>query len=578
MNKFLRGPGRYVWKYRRPIGIGLGAVVIKDVLSTAMPLIVREGVDSLGSGGGLRKLLWLGLILIVITAVKGLFQYAMRVIMIGASRDIEYDLRGRLFAHLARLDPAFYANTRTGDIMARATNDLNAIRMMLGPGVMYWSETVLTVVLAVAVMAWVDWKLTLVALAPAPLLSLFVFIFGKHIHARFQTIQRLFSDVSNQVQENLAGVRVLRSYVQEEAELASFEKLNREYIRESMRLGIISGLFHPVLEAMIGVSLLVVLWIGGLRLIEGDLTIGSFLMFNFYLGMLGWPMVALGWVVNLMQRGMASWTRLQEIFEAEPRFAAGAGRKLGDVKGEIELRNVTVEYDSVRALDSVSLHIPAGTSMAIVGHTGGGKSTLVQLIPRMLDPTSGEVLLDGIDIREIDPGELRRVIGFVPQETFLFSASMAENIALGAPGATPEDMQKAADRAGLSSDLAGFPKGLDTEVGERGLTLSGGQKQRTAIARALVRDPRILILDDALSSVDTVTEEQILEHLRVLMHGRTTILISHRVSTVRHADRIVVIENGRIAESGSHEELIALGGYYSDLHQKQMLEEELEAI
>jgi ATP-binding cassette subfamily B protein len=578
MRQFLRGPGRYLWKYRRPIGLGLAAVVIKNVLAVAMPLLVREGVDSLGSGGGLRKLLWLAAAIVSITAVKGLFQYAMRVILIGASRDIEYDLRTRLFAQLARLDPAFYAGTRTGDIMARATNDLGAIRQMLGPAVMYWTETLLTVGLSVGVMAWVDWRLTLVALAPAPLISIAVFIFGRRIHARFQVIQRLFSDVSSQVQESLAGVRVLRSYVQEKAELEAFERLNRSYVRESMRLGITTGLFHPVLEALIGVSLLVVLWVGGRRLIEGDLTIGSFLMFNFYLGMLGWPMIALGWVVNLMQRGMASWARLQEIFDAEPRFASGSGRKLGEVRGEIELKNVTVEYGPVRALDSVSLRIPAGTSMAIVGHTGGGKSTLVQLIPRMLDPSEGQVLLDGVDVREIDPGELRRVIGFVPQETFLFSATMAENIALGALEATREEMQTAADRAGLSADLAGFPKGLDTEVGERGLTLSGGQKQRTAIARALVRDPRILILDDALSSVDTVTEERILEHLRVLMRGRTTILISHRVSTVRHAGRIVVIENGRIVEAGSHDELINLGGYYADLHQKQMLEEELEAI
>ncbi|MEZ5399125.1 MAG: ABC transporter ATP-binding protein [Bryobacteraceae bacterium] len=580
LERAFRGLWPYLWKYRRTMGLGLSALVLKDVFAATIPLFMKAGVDSLTAGFGVSKLVWFTAGLLAFTAIKGVFQYAMRVILIGASRDIEYDLRARLFDRLLLLDSGFYAENRTGDIMARATNDMNAVRMMLGPGLMYWVETSLTFVLAVTVMLWVDWKLTLIALAPTPLVSVAVMIFGRRIHARFQKIQGLFSDISSRVQENLAGVRVLRAYAQEDAELARFEKVNRAFIGENIRLGVLSGVFMPVLEALIGLAFLVVLWAGGRRLLAGDLTIGSFLMFNFYLGMLGWPMIAMGWVVNLMQRGAASWERLEAMMLRDPAFAAGAGGRAvpEPFRGEIRLENVSVEFGATKALDGIDLTIPAGSSLAIAGHTGGGKSTLVNLIPRLIDPTRGRVLIDGVPVKDLDAGELRQTIGFVPQETFLFSATLGENIALGAPEATAEDQRRAAERAGLGPDIAGFPKGLETEVGERGLTLSGGQKQRTAIARALVRDPKILILDDALSSVDTVTEETILENLRRLMHGRTTILISHRVSTIRHADRIVVVENGRLVEQGSHDELIRLGGYYADLHQKQLLEEELEAI
>lgn len=575
-----RGLRPYLWKYRRTMGLGLGALVLKDLFAAVIPLFLKAGVDSLTQGFGISKLLWFTGGLLAFTAIKGVFQYGMRVILIGASRDIEYDLRQRLFDRLLGLHSGFYSGNRTGDIMARATNDMNAVRMMLGPGLMYWVETSLTFVLAVLVMLYVDWKLTVIALAPAPLVSVAVIVFGKRIHARFLRIQSLFSDISSRVQENLAGVRVLRAYSQEEPELAEFARLNRSFIGENIKLGVLSGIFMPVLESLIGLAFLVVLWAGGQRLLAGDLTIGSFLMFNFYLGMLGWPMIAMGWVVNLMQRGAASWERLEALMTEQPPFAAGSGtRTLPDpLRGEIVFEDVTVEFGVIKALDGVSLRIPAGSSLAVVGHTGGGKSTLVQLIPRLLDPTRGRVLLDGVPVSELDPADLRRVIGFVPQETFLFSATLGENIAFGATGTSNAERELAAVQAGLGPDIASFPNGLDTEVGERGLTLSGGQKQRTAIARALVRDPKILILDDALSSVDTVTEETILENLRRAMHGHTTILISHRVSTVCHADRIVVIEDGRIAEQGSHEELIGLGGYYADLHQKQLLEEELEAI
>ena len=562
------------------MGLGLGSLVMKDLLGAALPLVIKAGVDGLTGGVTLRNLLWFGLALLGLAALKGYFQYWMRVQLIGISRDIEYDLRNRLFAHLMRMDQGFYSRYRTGDIMARATNDLNAVRMMLGPGVMYWTETSITFVLAMAVMFYTDWKLTLVALAPGPLVSVAVIVFGRKIHARFEKIQALFSDISSRVQENLTGVRVIRAYVQEEAELEQFEKLNQDYIRQNLKLGVTSGLFMPMLEALIGMAFLIVLWAGGKRLLDGQITLGSFMMFNVYMGMLAWPMIAMGWVVNLMQRGKASVERLNEIFSQQPDIASreGARRLDGEVRGEIEFRNTVVRYAGRAALDGVSLTLPAGHTVAIVGHTGSGKSTLVQLIPRLMDPSEGSVHLDGVDLRELDPAELRRQIGFVPQETFLFSATLRENIAFGIETATTEEIERAARIAGLGPDIEGFPDGLETRVGERGITLSGGQKQRTAIARAIVRNPRILILDDALSSVDTLTEERILNHLAGVMRGRTTILISHRVSTVRNADRIYVIENGQVAESGTHLELLGAGGYYADLHQKQLLEEELEAI
>jgi ATP-binding cassette subfamily B protein len=451
--------------------------------------------------------------------------------------------------------------------------------MMLGPGIMYWFETSLTFLLAVVIMARVDWRLAIYAILPAPAVSLVVVTFGRRIHDRFERIQAMFSDISSRVQENLAGVRMIRAFVQERAELRRFEELNRQYIAQNLKLVRIQGVFQPLLEVLIGATFLIVLWLGGRDVLRGRISMGSFVMFNTYMGMLVWPMIALGWVVNLMQRGRASLERINQILDERPTIHAPDDPvPLGAVRGEIEFRGVSVDYGGARALDEVDLRVPPGATVAVVGHTGSGKSTLVSLVPRLFDPTSGAVLLDGIDLRSADPAEIRRAIGFVPQETFLFSATIAENIAFGVESATPAEIRRAAEMAGIAEDIEGFPEGYDTMVGERGITLSGGQKQRTAIARALVRNPPILILDDALSSVDTLTEERILNHLAGVMRGRTVILISHRVSTVRQADTIVVLERGRIVERGSHAELVARGGYYADLSQKQMLEEELEAI
>ena len=577
--KNLRPLVPYLKRYRSGLFWGGLCVLFNNGIWILFPQVLRRAVNDLHSGVTRQKLLTYSLLVVAIALAKGIFQFLTRWVVIGISRDIEFDLRNDLFAHLERLSYSYYQRNRTGDIMARATNDLNAVRMMLGPGVMYWFETSLTFILAIAIMTRVDWRLAIFAVMPAPAVSLAVILFGRVIHDRFEKIQAMFSDISSRVQENLAGVRMIRAFVQEKAEMRRFEELNRAYIAQNIRLVRVQGFFQPLLEALIGVTFLVVLWVGGQQVLAGRISVGSFVMFNTYMGMLVWPMIALGWVVNLMQRGSASLQRINDILREQPSIAAPPDAvRLGAVRGEIEFRGVTVDYGSGPALNGVDLHIPAGATLAVVGHTGSGKSTLVNLLPRLFDPTSGAVLLDGIDLRRADPAELRRQIGFVPQETFLFSATIAGNIAFGVEGATHEQIRRAAEMAGLAGDIEGFPLGYDTLVGERGITLSGGQKQRTAIARALLREPRILILDDALSAVDTQTEEQILTHLAGVMRGRTVILISHRVSTVRQAGAIVVLERGQIVERGTHEELVQAGGYYADLCQKQMLEEELEAI
>ena len=569
----------YFVRHRRNLALGFAALVAKSLAGIAWPLIMKQGIDRTTRGFSLEAVWWLAGAIIVFSAVKGFFQYWMRVLMVGVSRDIEYDLRNDLFAKLLSLSTDFHGRMRTGDIMARLTSDLNAVRMMQGPGVMYWCETVITFVLAVAVMLSADWRLTLAALLPAPLISYVVVHFGQKIHHRFEAIQSMFSSISSRVQENITGVRVIRAYVQEEAELRRFASLNRDYIERNLKLVRDTGIFYPLLGALVSVTFLIVLGVGGTRVLSGQLTLGEFVMFQGYMNMLVWPLIAFGWVTNLTQRGTASLKRLKEILDEEPTIAAplhGARDLPQPLRGEIEFRDVRVEHGGRPAIDGLSLRIAAGATVAIVGPTGCGKTTLVSLIARLRDPNSGTVLLDGIDLREFDPPQLRAAIGFVPQETFLFSTTLAGNIAFGDRTADQPRIAAAAASAGLATDIAGFPLGYQTLVGERGISLSGGQKQRTAIARALLRQPRILILDDALSSVDTVTEDRILHALAQETAGRTAILISHRVSTVKDADQIIVLEAGKIVEQGTHPELLALNGAYAHLYQKQLLEEAIE--
>ena len=568
----------YLKRYRWGFVVGALCIVLSNGAQAGLPRVIGNAAQSSASGVTRHKLLIFTLQVLALAVVRGIFLFLTRWIVIGISRDIEFDLRNDLFAHLETLSYSYYQRMRTGDIMARVTNDLNAVRMLMGPAIMYSANTLVFTAAALWFMVRNSPKLTLYAFLPLPIVSVTIQYFGRRIHERFERIQAMFSDISARAQENFSGARVIRAYVQEEAEIASFEAANQEYVARSLKLVRLMGMLWPTLELMLGMALVLVLWIGGREVLAGRMQIGAFTAFNIYMMQLTFPIIALGWVVNIFQRGTASLVRLNEILQEKPAIQDESEAKERPVEGEIEFRGLNFEYDGKVVLHNLNLRILAGTSMAIVGPTGSGKSTLVNLIPRVYDAAPGMVLLDGRPIREFPVVSLRQNIGFVPQETFLFSDRIRENIALGVESASDEEIHEAADAANIAVDIEGFPERYQTMVGERGITLSGGQKQRTAIARALIRNPRILILDDALSSVDTHTEDKILNHLREVMRGRTTIFISHRVSTVRNADRIAVLHGGKIVELGTHDELLALNGYYCDLYNKQLLEEELAEV
>ena len=589
--KSLRPLFPYFKKYWRGYVLGTICVFCNNGIWVLFPQVIRRAVDGMLQGVTRQKLLTYALLLLAVAAIKGIFQFLTRWVVIGISREIEFDLRNDLFRHLESLSYSYYQRTRTGDIMARATNDLNAVRALLGPAIMYSANTVVFTALAVAFMLSISPKLTIYAFLPLPVVSIVVQYFGKRIHERFERIQAMFSEISARAQENFSGARVIRAYVQEEPEIASFETSNREYIARSLKLVRLMGMLWPTLETMLGMAIVLVLWLGGREVLFGRITPGDFVAFNTYMVQLTWPIIALGWVINIFQRGTASMGRINEILTEKPEIQDGpevripsGGNVLTNapaptsIQGAIEFRGVNFAYNGTVVLDDVNLRIPAGTSLAIVGPTGSGKTTLVSLIPRIYDTAPGTVLIDGRPIREYSLEFLRKQIGFVPQETFLFSETIRENIAFGKEDATDEEVRAAAEAANIAADIEEFPDEYQTMVGERGITLSGGQKQRTAIARAIIRNPRILVLDDALSSVDTQTEDKILNHLREVMQGRTTIFISHRVSTVRNADQIAVLHGGRVVELGTHDELLARDGYYTDLYNKQLLEEELAQV
>jgi ATP-binding cassette subfamily B protein len=566
--------------------LGTICVFLTNGIWILFPQIILRAVDDLYLGVTRHKLVTYALLLLAVAAGKGIFQFLTRWVVIGVSREIEFDLRNDLFRHLEGLSYSYYQRTRTGDIMARATNDLNAVRMLLGPAIMYSANTIVFTAGALAFMLSISPKLTLYAFLPLPIVSITIQHFGRKIHERFERIQAMFSDISARAQENFSGVRVVRAYVQEEAEIAAFETANQEYIKRSLKLVRLMGMLWPTLETMLGLAIVLVLWLGGREVISHRISVGEFVAFNTYMVQLTWPIIALGWVINIFQRGTASMGRINEILTEKPEIEDSEEVKRStsetlaptQIRGEIEFRNLNFSYNSTPVLRDINLRIPAGNSLAIVGPTGSGKTTLVSLIPRIYDAEPGSVLIDGIPIREYPIATLRHNLGFVPQETFLFSETVRENIAFGKEDATDDDVRSAARTASIAEDIESFPEQYKTIVGERGITLSGGQKQRTAIARAIIRNPRILILDDALSSVDTHTEDKILNHLREIMQGRTTIFISHRVSTVRNADRIAVLHNGRIVELGTHDELVAKDGYYTGLYNKQLLEEELAEV
>src|ERR1700683_2747302 len=568
----------YLKRYRWGFVVGALCILLSNGAQAGLPRVIGNAAQSLESGVTRHKLLLFTLQVLALAVVRGIFLFLTRWIVIGISRDVEFDLRNDLFAHLETLSYSYYQRTRTGDIMARATNDLNAVRMLMGPAIMYSANTIVFTAAALWFMVHNSPKLTMYAVLPLPIVSVTIQYFGRRIHERFERIQAMFSDISARAQENFSGARVIRAYVQEEAEIASFESANQEYIKRSLKLVRLMGMLWPTLELMLGLAMVLVIWIGGREVLAGRMQIGGFTSFNIYMMQLTCPVIALGWVVNIFQRGTASLIRLNEIMNEQPEIKDEPAARDREVEGGIEFRGVNFSYEGQPVLPDLNLRIPAGNSIAIVGPTGSGKTTLGNLIPRIYDAAPGMVLIDGRPIREFSVASLRKNIGFVPQETFLFSDRIRENIALGVESASDEAIHEAAEAANIASDIESFPEQYQTMVGERGITLSGGQKQRTAIARALIRNPRILILDDALSSVDTHTEDKILNHLREVMQGRTTIFIYHRVSTVRNADRIAVLHDGRIVESGTHDELLALNGYYSDLYNKQLLEEELAEV
>jgi ATP-binding cassette, subfamily B, multidrug efflux pump len=569
----------YFAPYRRILIAGTACVFVMNVVKVTAPLVLRHAVDDLAVEVVHSKLLQYAGLLIAIALLQGVFLFTQRRLLINMSRDIEYDLRNDFYAHLQKLPFEFYQTHRTGDLMARATNDLSAVRMIVGPALMYSMNTVFAMALLLPLMISINWRLTLLAFLSMPLVATATNYFSKRIHDRFEKVQEYFGTVSNRAQESLAGVRVIRAYTQEEAEIESFKKVNHEFVDRNLQLIRLSGIFHPILQFFIGLGFIAVLWFGGSLVVSGKISIGEFVQFTLYLGLLVWPMIALGWVINIFQRGMASMGRMHSIMSIEPTIRDTGGSIDKAIDGQIEFRNLTFSYGEARepALSDINLIIEAGQTVAFVGGVGSGKSTMMNLVTRLLDAEPGQVLIDGRSIREIPLALLRSSIGYVPQETFLFSETIAENIAFGVEHATAEDIERAATEAGIAEDILEFPEGFQTLVGERGITLSGGQKQRTAIARALIRRPRILILDDALSSVDTYTEEKILGHLRRIMSGRTSLIVSHRVSTVKDADLIVVLDDGRIAERGTHDSLIARGGLYAELYEKQLLEEELAA-
>ena len=568
----------YLARYKGRYLTGFAALLIAQGVGIIIPLIIKAGIDGMRRRAAGRDLLLIAGLILGVALVKAVFQFWMRWILIGVSRDIEYDLRNDLFAHLMRLSQRYYNETRTGDLMSKLTNDLSAVRNLVGPGIMYSATTLVVGAASISLMAHLDWRLTLFAIAPLPLVSVAVKYFGQQIHDRFENVQGMYSGMTERVRESLSGVRVIRAFCEEESEAALFEGMNHEYVENNKGLIWITSILWPGLAMLFGVSFLLILVFGGEHVLSGRITLGTFMAFNVYLMYLIWPMIALGYVTNLVQRGIASLGRLWTVFAAQPDIddREVPAQPVETLRGDIEFRNLTFSYNGKPVLKNLSLRIPAGRCIAIAGATGSGKSTLASLIPRLYDAPEGAVLIDGIPVRHIPLETLRRHVGFVPQETFLFSNTVRENIRFGAPGVSDDQVERVAEVSNILPEIRSFPKGFDTLVGERGITLSGGQKQRTAISRAVIRDPRILILDDALSSVDTGTEEKILTHLTRVMEGRTTLLISHRVSTIRNADEIVVLHDGEIVERGTHEELLARQGFYTELYNRQLIEEELE--
>jgi ATP-binding cassette subfamily B protein len=573
---------KYFLRYKWKIVLGIVFILLSNAGTVYVPLIIKDSINELQSTLHQETITRYAILIIVASLISGIFRFLIRQTIIVVSREIEYDLRGDFWSHIQQLPLRYFQNTATGNIMSHATNDINAVRMFIGPAVMYSIDTIIRLAIVVVIMVTISPMVTLYALLPLPLLSILVYVVGKKIHERFTLIQEKFSELTTKAQENFSGIRVIKSYVREENEIDSFKVLSKEYLQKNMHLVKLQALFQPILFLVTGLSVIIVMWSGGVSVIEKKLLLGDITALIIYLGILTWPMIAFGWVVNIIQQAEASMKRLNKIFNEpyEIDNSTETDSSIVSINGKIELKNVSFRYsdNSPVILDNIDLTIPAGTSLAIMGHTGSGKTSFVNLIPRLYDVTDGEILIDGHPIKTIPLSLLRQNIGFVQQETFLFSDSILNNLGYGMRNPDKENILKAARIAQFDKDVKEFPNQYETIIGERGITLSGGQKQRATLTRALVIDPQILILDDSFSAVDTNTEEEILRNLKSFMKERTSIIISHRVSTVKDADKIILLEKGKIAESGSHNELIALNGIYADIYYKQLLEKELEEI
>jgi ATP-binding cassette, subfamily B, multidrug efflux pump len=567
----------YVGRHRTQLVLGILAVAAGSIAAVVPPRFIGQIIDGLNRGTTLDAIVRLALLALLFSGIDAICRAAGRYFVMNTSRYIEYDMRNDLFAHLQRMHLGYFQHQRIGDLMARMTNDLSAVRQMQGPGVMNVASTTMTFAFTIVSMLGVSVKLTLISVVLMPLVSLTFWIIGRRVHVKFERLQAQFSEMSTTAQENFSGIRVVKAFSQENAEIARFAAVNEEYVRRAINLRRMDGLIWPTMSFILGLAVLATLYIGGQDAIEGRMTLGQLVQFVAYLNLLAWPMIALGWVSNLFQQGWASLQRLQEIWDAKPDIFDPADPATHAIRGEVEFRNVTFAYGPTEVLHEVSFTVPAGGSLAIVGHTGAGKSSLVNLIPRLFDATSGDVLIDGIDVKRYPLAALRRAVGYVPQETFLFSVPLRENVSFGLD-ATLDDpkLDWAGDVSQLNKDVEDFPARDDTMIGERGVTLSGGQKQRTAIARAVAKEPRIVILDDAMSAVDTYTESEILRRLRGVLQERTSIIVAHRISTVKDADEILVLDEGRVAERGGHRELLEHNGIYAQMYRRQLLEEELD--